>query len=85
MPSKYIGSLSHKEYEDLKLKLLNIQNHTCFICGDALDLKLHDINIDHIVPLANKGKDSEENFAITHDSCNKSAVRDVPKGISNHR
>lgn len=85
MASKYMSTLSPKEFEDLKLKLLNIQNHKCFICRDSLDLKLHDINIDHIVPLANKGKDSEENFAITHDSCNKSAVRDVPKGISNNR
>ena len=30
------------------------------------------VSIDHIVPLANKGKDAEENFAVTHESCNKS-------------
>jgi hypothetical protein len=72
MPSKYLNSLSEKEYEDLTLKLLNIQNHKCFICGEAIDLKLHSTNIDHITPLANKGKDSEENFAATHESCNKS-------------
>jgi hypothetical protein len=35
-------------------------------------LKLHTTNIDHITPLANKGKDSEENLAVTHESCNKS-------------
>ena len=31
MASKYLNSLSEKEYEDLTLKLLNIQNHKCFI------------------------------------------------------
>lgn len=72
MASKYLNSLSEKEYEDLTLKLLNIQNHKCFICGESIDIKLHSTNIDHITPLANKGKDSEENFAATHESCNKS-------------
>ena len=62
MASKYLNSLSEKEYEELTLKLLNIQSHYCFICTDKIDLKLHTTNIDHITPLANKGKDSEENF-----------------------
>lgn len=53
-------------------KLWNIQDHKCFICSEPIDLKLHTTNIDHIIPLANKGKDSEENFAVTHESCNKS-------------
>jgi hypothetical protein len=39
---------------------------------EPIDLALHVTNIDHIVPLANKGKDAEENFAITHETCNKS-------------
>lgn len=72
MASKFLNSLSKKEYEDLTFKLLNIQNNCCFICTDKIDLNLHTTNIDHITPLANKGKDSEENFALTHESCNKS-------------
>ncbi len=72
MASKYLNSLSENEYEDLTLKLLTIQKHCCFICLEQIDIKLHVTNIDHITPLANKGKDSEENFAITHESCNKS-------------
>lgn len=72
MASKYLSSLSKDEYSDLTKKLWNIQNHQCFICEDEIDLDLHTTNIDHIVPLANKGKDSEENFAVTHESCNKS-------------
>ncbi|MDD2723488.1 MAG: HNH endonuclease [Methylovulum sp.] len=72
MASKFLNSLGDKEYEDLTLKLLSIQNHCCFICIEKIDLKLHTTNIDHITPLANKGRDSEENFAVTHESCNKS-------------
>jgi hypothetical protein len=72
MSSKYLNSLSAEEYQQLTEKLWNIQNKTCFICCDAVDLDLHSTNIDHIVPLANRGKDAEENFAVTHESCNKS-------------
>ena len=72
MSSKYLSSLSKEEYSVLTNKLLNIQNHQCFICEEKIDLELNTTNIDHIIPLANKGKDSEDNFAVTHESCNKS-------------
>jgi hypothetical protein len=72
MPSKYLAALTYEEYKDLTKKLLKIQNSTCYICQEVIDLNLHETNIDHIVPLANKGKDTEENFAVTHAGCNKS-------------
>ena len=72
MASKYLSSLSKDDYSELTKKLWNIQNHQCFICEEKIDLDLNTTNIDHIVPLANKGKDAEVNFAVTHESCNKS-------------
>ncbi len=72
MVSKYLSSLSENEYNSLSSKLLDMQNHKCYICRKDIDLSLHSTNIDHIVPLVNKGKDSEDNFALTHESCNKS-------------
>lgn len=72
MASKYLSGLSKDEYGNLTKKLCDIQSHQCFICEDEINLDLHTTNIDHIVPLANKGKDSEDNFAVTHESCNKS-------------
>jgi len=72
MASKYLSSLSKDDYSVLTKKLWNIQNHQCFICEEEIDLDLNTTNIDHIVPLANKGKDAEVNFAVTHESCNKS-------------
>jgi len=72
MASKYLSSLSKDKYSELTKKLWDIQNHQCFICEEEIDLDLNTTNIDHIVPLANKGKDAEVNFAVTHESCNKS-------------
>ncbi|MDD4353189.1 MAG: HNH endonuclease [Candidatus Nanoarchaeia archaeon] len=72
MGSKYLSSLSSKDYKSLTETLLKIQNKTCFICGKEINLDIHNTNIDHIIPLVNKGKDDTENFALTHESCNKS-------------
>lgn len=72
MASKYLSSLSKEDYDTLTKKLWNIQNYKCFICEEEIDLNLNSTNIDHIKPLANKGKDAEENFALTHENCNKS-------------
>ena len=72
MTSKYLSALSKTQYKDLTSKLLEIQNSKCFICEESIDEKIHTTNIDHIKPLNNNGLDSEENFAVTHESCNKS-------------
>ena len=72
MASKYLGSLSKNDYIALTNKLHSMQIGKCYICRKDIDLELHNTNIDHIVPLANGGKDTEDNFALTHESCNKS-------------
>ena len=71
MPSKYLASLNAEQRTALEQKLLNQQNHKCYICQKPIE-SFQKVNIDHIVPLANKGEDKETNFAITHESCNKS-------------
>jgi 5-methylcytosine-specific restriction endonuclease McrA len=73
MASKFLASLSADEYQNLTEKLLKIQSNLCFICQEEIKLNLHNTNIDHIVPLVNKDtKDNEDNFAVAHESCNKS-------------
>lgn len=72
MSSKYLSSLNEQDYGALTMKLHEIQNGICYICQKPIDLSLHETNIDHIIPLAIKGKDTEDNFAVTHESCNKS-------------
>jgi hypothetical protein len=72
MISQYLRKLTNEEYQSLTARLHTIQNGKCFICGQDIDLELHNTNIDHIIPLNTGGKDNDENFALTHESCNKS-------------
>ena len=77
--SKYLASLTDEKRSDLHRRLWERQGRVCFICDGEIDLHLHDgdLDIDHIDPLAADGLDAENNFALTHSSCNRS------KGASN--
>lgn len=79
MHSPFLDSLSKEERYNLVKRLFEQQQGKCFICQKAIDLELHNesLDIDHIVPLASNGKDTETNFALAHKSCNCS------KGASN--
>jgi len=74
MSSLYIGRLNAAELKFLRNKLHGIQHGKCFICEKPMDLTLHAdaLDIDHIEPLVGGGKDDEQNFALTHSTCNRS-------------
>ena len=46
----------------------------CYICDEPIDMTLHKdhMHVDHIEPTAEGGSDTENNFALTHASCNRS-------------
>src|SRR3990172_9153671 len=77
--SRYLAGLDPDQRTKLEQKLLARQTGRCFICDEPIDLMLHkgQLDIDHIDPLIQEGLDAENNFALTHASCNRS------KGASN--
>ena len=77
--SQYLSALNPEQRAELERKLLTRQSNRCFICDQPIDLVLQkgQLDIDHIDPLIEEGLDAENNFALTHLSCNRS------KGASN--
>lgn len=73
MGSLYLNRLSPTDRKSLIDKLLSTQNENCFICGKKIDLEVHmnHIDIDHVEPLKSGGTDGPDNFAATHESCNR--------------
>ncbi|MDP2949441.1 MAG: HNH endonuclease [Chloroflexota bacterium] len=74
MASRYLSSLNAAERGDLERKLLATQQGVCFICEDPIDYEIQraHLDIDHIQPLADQGKDDPRNFALAHANCNRS-------------
>ncbi len=72
--SIFLGRLNAEQRKELIERLWRIQNGKCFITGEDIDLKLHEgqLDIDHVIPLTNGGKDDESNFALTFSSANRS-------------
>lgn len=72
--SQYLAGLTPGDREVLEARLLDSQSGKCFICDDVIDPVLHygQIEVDHIVPLAEQGSDRDDNLALTHASCNRS-------------
>lgn len=72
--SIFLSKLNNVERKALVERLWKIQKGKCFISGQDIDLKLHEnlLDIDHIIPLTNGGKDEESNLALTFSSANRS-------------
>lgn len=74
MASVYLSKLNDNERKELLATLHSAQQGRCFICENEIDLVLHagTIDVDHVEPSSQGGNDNPTNFALTHDSCNRS-------------
>jgi hypothetical protein len=68
------SSEAFMDREPLIGRLLAQQKNQCFICGRSLDPKLDKIEVDHIIPRAKGGRDDENNYAATHEPCNRNKL-----------
>jgi len=73
-----LDSLSKDRRDELVKRLREAQNDLCYVCQEVINLQVHKPEIDHIIALARDGQDEECNWALTHDSCNRSkGTRDL--------
>ncbi len=72
--SIYLSKLTSQQRDELIKRLWECQKGKCYISGKEIDLDLHKnvIDIDHIIPLTNGGKDDESNMALTLSVANRS-------------
>jgi hypothetical protein len=70
--SLYLNGLATEARRGLEKQLWDQQSGKCFISGKPIDLVIDDIDVDHIVPTRDNGKDDPSNFALTLASYNRS-------------
>src|SRR5882672_9348377 len=72
MGSLHLSRLSKDERRALEAQLWEQQNGKCFISELPIDLQLAEVDIDHIIPTRDNGKDDSSNFALTLAHYNRS-------------
>jgi hypothetical protein len=73
-----LDSLSQVQRQELTERLRKAQNGLCYICQDVINPQVHKTDIDHTIALALGGADDESNWALAHDTCNRSkGTRDL--------
>jgi hypothetical protein len=72
MGSLYLSRLSKDDRKKLENQLWDQQSGKCFISGKPIDLKIDDVDVDHIIPTRDNGKDDPSNFALVLSHYNRS-------------
>jgi hypothetical protein len=72
MGSLFLSRLTKEDRKKLEQQLWSQQGGKCFISEELVDLALQDVDIDHIIPTRDNGKDDLSNFALTLAHYNRS-------------
>ncbi|MBX4918373.1 HNH endonuclease [Rhizobium bangladeshense] len=72
MGSLYLNGLNRDERAALEKQLWEQQAGKCFISGRPIEIGLDELDVDHIIPSRDYGKDDPTNFALTLASYNRS-------------
>jgi hypothetical protein len=72
MSRSILDRFGEKERRDLIDRLLKAQNGKSYISGKEIDLRIEQIEVDHIIALDRNGADDESNWAIVIASENSS-------------
>jgi len=73
-----LDTLSKDVKAELLQRLHKSQNEVCYVCQNIINLSVHRTDIDHILALSHNGVDAEQNWGLTHESCNRSkGARDL--------
>ncbi|HRR95956.1 MAG TPA: HNH endonuclease signature motif containing protein, partial [Candidatus Ratteibacteria bacterium] len=61
-PKSKIDEMSEVEKKNLIQRLWELQGKICFLCEDEINLQADNVEVDHIIPLADNGPDEEANW-----------------------
>ena len=70
----------------MRLKILKKRDGCCYLCGDAIDIKLprgapKSFEVDHVVPISKGGSNDLPNLEPACFSCNR-AKRELPVSVA---
>lgn len=58
------------EHRFLKDRLIRRDGAVCAICGEPI-ATMHDITLDHVMPISRGGETTIDNLQLAHERCNR--------------
>jgi hypothetical protein len=77
--TSFLGSLAKTERDELIKSLHALQDGRCYISGEQIDLKVHEVDLDHIIAIARGGPDDRTNIglALAHHNRSQGSARSL--------
>jgi len=72
MSKSILDRFTEEERRQLIDRLLTVQGHKSYISGKEIDLRIDQVEVDHIIALDRRGDDDESNWVVVIASENSS-------------